>query len=307
MQITQAMSHFLVYGRVERQYTRETQQKHRDCFASWILPTFGDRDVESLVRFDIVHMRDRMTERNLSSARQSSILATMKSFLWFCRTVLKIECMDPAEIRLPRRELPHPVAHTPAEVEQIVSCLNPAKFTDVRLRALCELILGTGVRIGEALRLDRRPFDQNVTEMDIIGKGGKQRTIFFSERCRFWVKTYLQSRADSHPALFITTGGYPRRWSREDISKFFIALRKRSGIEKKLTPHILRHTYCTTLLNNGVDISFIKELAGHEDIQTTARYYLGVDKPALRLIIRDRLRYDVDPSFDTKPAEPYAA
>jgi len=293
------MNHFLVYGRVERQYAHETQLKHRDCFGSWILPTFGDREVESIVRFDILGMRDRMVERKLSAARQSSILATLKAFLGFCRTVLKIECMSPAEIKLPRRDLPHPVAFTPIEVDRIVSCLNPAKFTDVRLRALCELILGTGVRIGEALRLDRKPFDQNVTEMDIIGKGGKHRTIFFSERCRYWVKTYLQARSDSHPALFITTSGDPRRWAREDISKFFITLAKRSGTTKKLTPHILRHTYCTTLLNNGADISFIKELAGHEDIQTTARYYLGVDKPALRRVVRDCLRYDVDPSFDT--------
>jgi len=307
MQVTQAMNYFLIYGRAERRYAVETQLKHRDCFASWLLPTFGDKEVESLVRFDVVQMRDRMTEKGLSSARQSSVLATLKGFLGFCRTVLKMNCIDPGEIRLPRRELPHPVAHTPAEVEQIVSCLNPAKFTDVRLRALCELILGTGVRIGEALRLDRLPFDQNVTEMDIIGKGGKRRTIFFSDRCRYWTKTYLQARADSHPALFITTSSDPRRWAREDISKFFIALAKRSGTTKRLTPHILRHTYCTTLLNNGVDISFIKELAGHEDIQTTARYYLGVDKPALRRIVRDHLRYDVDPSFDEMPSLPYAA
>jgi site-specific recombinase XerD len=185
MQIRQAMEHFLVYGRAERQYARETQLKHRDCFASWILPSFGDREVESLVRFDILHMRDRMVERKLSSARQVSVLATLKAFLSFCGTVLKINVMDPAEIRLPRRDLPHPIAYTPTEVDQILSCLNPARFTDVRLRALCELILGTGVRVGEALRLDRRPFDQNVTEIDIIGKGGKRRTIFFSERCRY--------------------------------------------------------------------------------------------------------------------------
>ena len=292
------MNHFLVYGRVERQYAFETQLKHRDCFASWILPTFGDHEVGSIARYDIVAMRERMVERQLSTARQSSVLATLKAFFGFCRTSLKIECLDPADIRLPRRQLPHPVVLTPAEVDQVVGCLNPRRFSDSRLRAMCELILGTGVRIGEALRLDRKPFDQGATEMDIIGKGSKHRTIFFSERCRYWIKEYLQSRADSHPALFITTGSPPRRWAREDISKHFIRLRSISGIAKKLTPHILRHTYCTTLLNNGVDISFIKELAGHEDIQTTARYYLGVDKPALRRIVRDRLRYDVDSPFD---------
>lgn len=292
------MNHFLVYGRAERQYALETQMKHRDCFAAWILPAMGDRDVESLTRFDFLGLRDAMCRRELSSARQSSVLATVKVFLGFCRTFLKLSCMDSSEIHLPRKEMPHPEALTPAEIEQTLACLNPVKFSDVRLRAICELILGTGVRLGEALRLERKPFDQNLTEIDIIGKGSKPRTIFFTERSRFWVKAYLQARADSHPALFITTGSPPRRWAREDISKHFIRLRQRAGITKKLTPHMLRHTYCTNLLNNGTDITFIKELAGHQDIQTTARYYLAVDKPNLRRVVKENVRYEVVPPLD---------
>jgi len=132
MQVTQAMNYFLVYGRAERQYAQETQLKHRDRFASWILPSFGDREIETLVPFDILHMRDRIVERKLSSARQSSILATLKAFLGLSRTVLKIPCMDLGEIRLRRGDLPQPAAYTSAEVN---SCLNPARFTDVRLRA----------------------------------------------------------------------------------------------------------------------------------------------------------------------------
>lgn len=296
------MEHFLVYGRAERQYAVETQLKHRDCFAAWILPAMGEREVEGLTRFDFLALRDAMGRCELSTARQSSVLATMKAFLGFCRTFLKLECMDPSEIRLPRKELPRPEAVTPSEIAQMLGCLNLYKFADLRLRAICELILGTGVRLGEALRMERRPFDQNVSEMDIIGKGNKQRTVFFTDRCRYWTKTYLQSRCDNHPALFITTGSPPRRWAREDISKHFIRLRERSGITKKLTPHMLRHTYCTNLLINGVDITFIKELAGHQDIQTTARYYLAVDKTNLRRVVKDNVRYDVRPPLDGSPA-----
>jgi site-specific recombinase XerD len=298
MKVSLAVTQFMVYGRIERQYALETQAKHRDCFQSWILPFFSESEIEEIGRYDILRMREAMVSRELSPARQSSVLATWKALIGFARSVLKLPCADPSEIKLPRKEIPHPVVLTPEELAQVFESLNLAKFSDLRMRAFCEVILGTGVRLGEALRMERLPFDHGATEIDIIGKGSKRRTIFFSDRCIAWVKQFLSIRSDSHPALFITTGGAPRRWSRTDISKRFERLRMLSGVKKKFTPHILRHTYCTTLLNNGTDISFIKELAGHQDIQTTARYYLGVDKPALRRIVKEKLRYDTSAQFD---------
>ena len=93
-----------------------------------------------------------------------------------------------------------------------------------------------------------------------------------------------------YSAIFITTG-IPRRLDRSDISKYFQALKAKAGIDKPFTPHILRHTYCTNLLRNGADITYIKELAGHQDIQTTAKYYLGVDREALRNVVAKYLNY----------------
>jgi integrase/recombinase XerD len=98
-------------------------------------------------------------------------------------------------------------------------------------------------------------------------------------------------RTDSDPALFVTSGESPRRLRRGDIPRFFRAAAKSAGIEKRLTPHLLRHTFCTNLRNNGADISLIKELAGHQDIQTTARYYLGTDKTILRAAVSRYLNY----------------
>jgi site-specific recombinase XerD len=97
--------------------------------------------------------------------------------------------------------------------------------------------------------------------------------------------------------------------AREDISRFFINLRIKARITKKLTPHLLRHTFCTILRNHGADISHIKDLAGHQDIQTTARYYLGKDKNVLRRVVDTCLNYgttngmdeDVDPRRNLMP------
>jgi integrase/recombinase XerD len=146
------------------------------------------------------------------------------------------------------------------------------------------------LRISEALSLDRGPFERGETEIRIIGKGHKPRTIYFTDAAAAWVNRLLRFRADECPAVFVTTG-LPRRWTRNDLSKYFQQLKWKAEIDKPLTPHILRHTYCTNLRDNGTDITLIKELAGHSDIQTTAKYYLGVSKQALRDAVRKNLNY----------------
>ncbi len=171
MKVKIVINHFMVYGRVERQYAYQTQLKHRDCFQSWILPFFSEREIEEVGRFDILRMREAMIARNLSPARQSSILATWKALLGFARSMLKLDCPDPGEIKLPRKEVPNPIVVPLDKLKEILDYLNPKKWADLRLRTLCEVIMGTGVRLGEALQMDREPFDHGVTEFDILGKG----------------------------------------------------------------------------------------------------------------------------------------
>jgi integrase/recombinase XerD len=233
-----------------------------------------------------------MVDAKLSINRQYSILMALKVFFKFCRNVLKIECLDPStEIRLPTRPKPHVHYLTNQEVHRVLDAIKTNTFTGLRMRVLVEVLLATGMRISEALSLNRTPFEMGQTEVEIQGKGGKLRTVFFTPSVLRWIKEFLYYRSDDYPALFITTG-IPRRWDRSDISKYFKDLRIRARIEKPLTPHILRHTYCTNLLHNGADITFIKELAGHQDIQTTAKYYLGVDKRALRSVVDKFVNYD---------------
>ena len=181
---------------------------------------------------------------------------------------------------------------TNGEIQQVLDAIKTETFTGLRLRALIEVLLSTGMRISEALSLKRMQFDAGRTEAEIVGKGKKRRTIFFTQRCRLWVQEYLNRRIDDHPNVFVTTG-YPVRplGPREDISRFFQNLKTKAGLGKKFTPHILRHTFCTILRNNGADISIIKDLAGHQDIQTTARYYLGKNKDVLRRAIAQCLDY----------------
>lgn len=239
----------------------------------------------------VLAFRQAMAARELSVARQYSLLMTLKLFLKFCRTTLDINCIDPAAIKLPRRKAPKVEYLTNTEIQAIRENIDPFRTSGVRLRALFEVLLSTGMRISEAVSLDGNSIDYSTKEAVIIGKGGKSRTVFFSDEALKWLARYLSRRHDSHPALFVTSGDMPVRLKRGDIPRFFKAVSKLAGIEKHLTPHLLRHTFCTNLRNNGADISLIKELAGHQDIQTTVRYYIGIDKQVLRNTVAKYLNY----------------
>jgi len=117
-------------------------------------------------------------------------------------------------------------------------------------------------------------------EAKIIGKGNRERVIFFTPRALAWTKEYLNCRRDQSEWLFARANGQAIGY---DMVRFaFRFVRRRAGLVKKVTAHILRHTCATILLFNGCPIGHIKELLGHERLDTTCRYYLGLDKRAAK-------------------------
>src|ERR1700742_3185660 len=139
-----------------------------------------------------------------------------------------------------------------------------SQIAGVRLRALFEILLSTGMRISEAVSLNRDSIKSETKEATVVGKGSKTRAVFFSDEALRWINRYLSRRKDNNSALFVTHGIEPKRLRRGDIPRFLKAAGKLAGIEKHVTPHLLRHTFCTNLRNHGADISLIKELVGHQ-------------------------------------------
>jgi integrase/recombinase XerD len=157
---------------------------------------------------------------------------------------------------------------------------------------MVEVLLGTGARISELTALDRTNILFDRREAKIIGKGSKQRTIFFTEESLEWVSRYLSRRQDSEVPLFVSHGHPPRRIAIDCLKNIFPRVAKRAGITKKVTAHILRHTMATTLLFNGCPIGHIKELLGHDRLDTTCRYYLGLDIRAAKEAHQKFMRYE---------------
>jgi site-specific recombinase XerD len=286
---------FLAFAEVELGFAQQSIIKYRDCLRQ-ITRILGDKRICQIDQDDVLALKSNLLRRGLSASRQVSILSALKRLLFYCRDVRAIPVLDPRKIVLPKRPRKEVVYLDKDEIDCFVNGikLNGGRgkvvLTGVRFRALVEVILGTAMRIGEVLALDRDQIDFKEREAKIVGKGGKQRTVFFTERSLEWLQRYLDIRSDQAKALFACQNGRDRL-KRADIWRSFEHYRRRAGIKKPVRPHILRHTAATWLLFNGCPVSHIKEILGHERLETTCRYYLGLDHRAAKLAHRDFMIY----------------
>lgn len=277
---------FLVYARAELQFAPRSLIKYEDCLRQ-ISIMLGDRPMHSYTKQDVLELKARMLAKQHSVSRQVSILSAFKRLLEYCRQYHGWVVLDPETVvvpKCPRREV---VYLTAAEVARFVAVIplmtarGKVCLDGLRFRVLVEALLGSAMRISELLSLDRQQIDFENREAKIIGKGNKERVVFFSERATEWLGRYLAARTDHHPALFSCRNG-KSRLKQPDIWRPFGRYRRLARLTKPVTPHLLRHTAATQLLFNGCPIGHIKEILGHERLETTCRYYLGLDHSAAK-------------------------
>jgi len=139
-------------------------------------------------------------------------------------------------------------------------------------KALTEFFYATGCRIGEVFGLNIKDINWQTRSALVIGKGNKQREVYFTERCRIWLQKYLQSRTDEHEALFVTVRKPIRRMSIARIREIVKDIAKHSEVEVNVYPHRWRHTTATTMLENGAPLHVIMSSMGHARPSTTMIY-----------------------------------
>jgi site-specific recombinase XerD len=289
---------FLRYAQLELQFAPQSLIKYQDCLRM-IGRILGDRLVSSYTEEDITNLKAAMLARGHGVSRQVSLLSAIKRFLEFCSQKCGYAVLPTESITIPKRPRREVIYLTVDEVQRFLAVIPARTLRDrphlpgLRFRTLVEVLLGTAMRISEVLSLDRTQVDFTSREARIIGKGDKQRTAFFTARSLEWLSLYLKARTDNHPALFVCMGG-KARLKRADIWRPFTRYRKLAGINKPVTPHLLRHTAATQLLFNGCPVGHIKEILGHERLETTCRYYLGLDHRAAKQAHQRYLVYSAE-------------
>ena len=240
---------FLAYLRVEEQRTPETRLRYQQHIQAFIT-SVGDCSVSAITSEKLSVYKRHLLDRGLSAATMATMLSGLRSFLRYLRDMHGLTVLDPAKIRrpkIPKREVEY---LTKEEVQRFLNAIPTQTQPGLRDRALAEVLCITGMRIAEALSLNRAQIDWETQMAQIIGKGNKPRKVYFTEATLIWVQQYLQVRHDDHPALFVTQGEEPTRLKAQGTWKRFHHYAKRAGIRKRVYPHMLRHTMATTLLAN---------------------------------------------------------
>jgi len=220
------------------------------------------------------------TKRPLKKSTQNYYLIALRSLLTYF-TERDILSLPPEKIKLARDKEEKQVRFLNLEqIEKLFLAPDVSTLVGLRDRTILESLFSTGMRIGELTALNKEQIkikpETKGLELGIIGKGGKARTIYFSERTIKWLKEYLNTREnDKEKALFInyrSRKDAPRRLSARAIEKNIKKYAITAGLPLNTTPHVLRHSFSTDLLDQGVDIRTLQEFLGHKHIAATQIY-----------------------------------
>ena len=226
------------------------------------------------------------TFKDITSAKtQARLLSSIHSFYRFLLYHHYIE-QDPSELlEMPRVEKKLPEVLSLEEIDAMIACIDMSKPEGHRNRAIIEMLYGSGLRVSELTDLRLSNIYRQEGYMRILGKGSKQRLIPISpvadEQLGYWLqdRNALDIKPESIDIVFLNH--YGRQLTRAMIFTIVKRLAQAAGITKTISPHTLRHSFATHLLQNGADLRIIQQLLGHESIVTT-EIYTHVDIHNLR-------------------------
>lgn len=219
----------------------------------------------------------------LKKATQNYYLIALRMFLKFLVS-REIDSLAPEKIELAKTEARDLDLISSIELERLLSAPDTSELLGARDRAILELLFSTGLRVSELCGLDIDNVDLSQDQFSVRGKGSKVRLVFLSDTAKNALNHYLGQRKDMDEALFVGTQGKTvSRITPRTVQRLIKQYAAKAGITKKVTPHVLRHSFATDLLHNGADIRSVQALLGHANI-TTTQIYTHVTDPELRNI-----------------------
>jgi site-specific recombinase XerD len=232
----------------------------------------------------------KQDKKPLKRTTQNYYLIALRSLLTYFADK-DITALPPEKIKLAKKEERKVGFLTLEQLEKLFKAPNTSSIIGLRDRAILEVLFSAGLRLAELVALNKEQIkielNDEELELSIKGKGGHWRTVYFSQEAISWLKKYLNARKDDSGSLFINYRGKgpgerltPR--SVERIVKKYVI---QTGLPIGTSPHTLRHSFATDLLNKGVDLRIVQEFLGHRNIATT-QIYTHVTRPQLRKIHR---------------------
>ena len=261
---------YLEYLKFERRVSVNTIDSYGENLL--LLCETVKKDVIKLKKNDIKKFLDNVDATPRTKAHYLTVFNSFYKYLVFMD---KIDVNPCDGIKAPKLEKKLPNYLTSEEIDKLFD-LRLTKPIDYRNKALLEVIYATGARISEVISLELNQIDFEECVIKVMGKGKKERIIPLGNTALNSLYTYISNyraflvKNDTCNYVFLNKNG--SKISRQGVFKILKELANKAGIKKEISPHTLRHSFATNLLNNGADLRVIQELLGHENLETTEIY-----------------------------------
>ena len=268
---------FLKYLSNEKRYpntTIESYKRDLDNYYSYI--TLKKINYKEINKDEIRDYLKYLDDLKYSKTTISRILSTLRHFYSYLVIHKKIEKNNFKLIRNPKKEKKLPNFLQGDELEKIFDTINLDTPLGIRNRLIIELLYASGIRVSELTNLKLQDIDLNNKEIRIVGKGNKERIVYFGEYAQKYLKMYLEESRNillnnkKSSNLLINHSGEPL--TTRGVEMIIENIVKEASIKHNISPHSLRHTFATDLLNNGADLKSVQELLGHSSLSTTQIY-----------------------------------
>lgn len=264
---------FLEYLEIERGRSHKTIGNYDHYLERFFV--FGRLERPEDISVELIRRFRLYLNRSLKKNTQNYHLIALRSFLKYLQK-RGLPTLAPAEIdlaKVPSRDLD---LISQEELERLLVAPKTDRALGRRDRAILELLFSTGLRVSELCALDRDTLNLKQDEFSVRGKGEKIRPVFLSPAAKLALGRYLETRSDPEEALFVNAKN--QRLTPRSVERLVQRYAIYAGITKKVTPHVLRHSFATDLLRNGADLRAVQMLLGHANISTTQIYTHFTDR-----------------------------
>lgn len=268
--------HYLTIERGLSQNTRKSYERDLEQYLTFLTEQHI-KDWQAVDRVLILSFLQQLQQSGKSSATIIRMVSSLRRFHQFLRQE-RFTDHDPMQhIDSPKKQQKLPDTLSLSEVERLIETPDTKEVLGIRDRAILEVMYATGLRVSELIGLQLKDLHLSMGLLQTTGKGDKERIVPLGDLAIQWIETYLEEARPfltrKHPEeshLFVNNHG--KQLSRQGIWKNLKVLVRKAGITKNVTPHTLRHSFATHLLENGADLRTVQELLGHADISTTQIY-----------------------------------
>ena len=271
-------------------YEKNVSPKTIENYSLWLnrlIEFLGDVEIQTINRMQILDYRMALNTEGLGIKTINYHIVAIRAFLKF---LLKndIDCISPDKLELaktPPREVSFLDEEEIAAILKAPEAENKNTVQQARDLAILHFLYGTGLRVSELVALQQKDIKIDSNQFYVIGKWSKMRAIFATKQARKALENYLSQRNEESIYLFTSLSGNSlgNALSKNAVEEIVKKYAQKAGIQKRVTPHTLRHSFATSLIKKGADIRAVQTLLGHSSI-TTTQIYTHIDDKHLKRV-----------------------